>query len=56
MERIILQASSGKILTNGEVYSSILDLAEDIDPNTFYEISEEDYLAQIAAEKAAVLE
>jgi hypothetical protein len=56
MERIILQAPAGKILTNGEIYGRILYLADGIDPSTFYEITEEEYQAQIATERIDILE
>ena len=40
MERKILKASDGMILTNGEIYGSEIYLAEGVDASTFYEIPE----------------
>ena len=40
MERRILKASSGMILTNGEIYGTTIYLGKDIDESTFYEIPE----------------
>lgn len=40
MERKILKASDGMILTNGEIYGSEIYLAEGVDESTFYEILE----------------
>ena len=50
MERITLQASEGKILTNGEIYGKIIYLAEGMDSEAFYEITEEEY-AEILKEQ-----
>lgn len=40
MERRILKASSGMILTNGEIYGYTIYLGNDVDESTFYEIPE----------------
>ena len=40
MERRILKASSGMVLTDGEIYGTTIYLGKDIDESTFYEISE----------------
>ena len=40
MNRKILKASDGMILTNGEVYGSEIYLADGVDESTFYEIPE----------------
>lgn len=40
MERKILKASEGMVLTNGEIYGSEIYLAEGVDESTFYEILE----------------
>ena len=40
MERRILKASSGMILTNGEIYGTTIYLGKDVDESTFYEIPE----------------
>lgn len=42
--RNIITANESKVLTNGDVYGKVLYLAEGVDPNTFYEISDEEYL------------
>ena len=43
MERTILIASAGMILTDGTIYGSKIFLAEGRDPKDFYEISLEEY-------------
>lgn len=43
MNRKILKASDGMILTNGEVYGSEIYLAEGMDEASFYEITSEEY-------------
>lgn len=40
MERKILKASEGKILTNGEIYGAEIYLADGIDESSFYEVDE----------------
>ena len=40
MERRILKASSGMILTNGEIYGTTIYLGKDVDESAFYEIPE----------------
>ena len=40
MERKILKASEGMVLTNGEIYGSEIYLAEGVDASSFYEIPE----------------
>ena len=41
--RKILYADDGKVLTNGEVYGSIIHLAENDDGSDFYEITQEEH-------------
>ena len=41
--RIILYADEGKILTDGEIYGKQIYLADDIDANDYYEITEAEY-------------
>ena len=41
--RNILTAKEGKMLTNGEIYGKVIYLAEGMDENNFYEITEREY-------------
>ena len=43
MERRILNASNGMILTDGEIYGKTIYLAEDADESKFKEITLEEY-------------
>lgn len=40
MDRRILKASSGMVLTDGKIYGTTIYLGKDIDESTFYEIPE----------------
>lgn len=40
MERRILKASSGMMLTDGKIYGTTIYLGESVDESTFYEIPE----------------
>lgn len=51
MSRILIKASEGKILTDGEVYGREIFLAEGVDPSTFHEITEEEYEKLTAVEE-----
>ena len=44
-------AKEGCILTNGEIYGKMIYLAEGVDANTFYEITDEEYSAILAEEE-----
>lgn len=39
-----LIAREGMILTNGTIYGRIIYVADDVDINSFYEITEEEYI------------
>ncbi len=49
MERTVIKASEGMILTNGELFGREIFLAEGMDANAFTEITEAQY-AEIMAE------
>lgn len=54
MERKILTASGGMVLTDGKNYGRIIYLAEAADASAWYEIPEEEYIndEEITAEEA----
>jgi hypothetical protein len=39
----VLEASAGKVLTNGDIYGKIIYLAEGLDESSFHEITEAEY-------------
>lgn len=43
MSRKCLRATEGNIYTNGEIYGTLIYLAEGMDASAFYEISIEEY-------------
>lgn len=45
MERIVITATEGHILTDGNVYGKTLYLADGVDASAFYEITDEEYSA-----------
>lgn len=49
-ERIVIVASAGKVLTNGEIYGKQIFLAETASEADFYEITEEEYLRALEAQ------
>ena len=49
--RTILYADEGKILTDGEIYGKQIYLAVGVSPESFYEISEEEYSEIIKAKE-----
>ena len=55
MNRKILTATDGMVLTNGEIYAKVAYLAEGVDETTFYEITEEEYNKILEAQSAEEL-
>jgi hypothetical protein len=55
-KRIILTASEGHILTDGENYGRIVYLASGDDGNGWYEITEAEYKEKMADEEARLRE
>lgn len=51
MERIVLHADDGMVLTDGTVYGKIIYLAEGADPSAYRQITEAEY-EEITAETA----
>ena len=47
IERKVLYADQGKVLTNGEIYGKQIFLADGVSAGAFYEITDEEY-ARIA--------
>ena len=43
MERIVLTADEGMVLTDGTTYGKVIYLAEDADPATYYQITEAEF-------------
>jgi hypothetical protein len=54
MERKVLTASDGMVLTDGKTYGKIIYLAEGADASAWHEIPEEEYMndTEITAEEA----
>lgn len=50
-ERIPLKADVGMVYTNGTDYGTVIYLAEGVDPASYYKITEEEYLAAVAAKE-----
>ena len=55
MERVILRATQGKILTDGKIYGKTIYLAKGMDGSNFYEITEEEYQEIRAKEEEEAL-
>ena len=56
MERIILTANYGMVLTNGEIYGKEIYLAEGVSADSFHEITEAEYEAIKAQQEKEWLE
>ena len=52
MERVILRADDGMVLTNGTDYGVVIYLAVGADPNAYYQITEAEYNAIMESEQA----
>ena len=42
-QRITIYADSGKVLTNGEIYGTVIHLADGVSAESFYEIAQAEY-------------
>lgn len=56
MERTVLNASEGMVLTDGVTYGTKIYLADGRSKEEFYEITKEDYKKMLAQEMKAVEE
>ena len=46
--RIVIYADEGKVLTDGEIYGKQIFLAEGVNPDDFYEITNKEYENKVA--------
>lgn len=53
--RDCIEARDGFMLTNGEIYGKRIYLAEGVEKDAFYEITEEEYNAKMEAEAQEAL-
>jgi hypothetical protein len=51
MDRIVLTASEGMLLTNGEIYATRLELGDWDSPNNYREITMDEYNAILQREE-----
>ncbi len=51
--RKTITAADGHVLTNGEIYGTVIYLAEGVDASRFYEITREEYEAIFASEEVS---
>lgn len=56
VERIIITADEGKVLTNGEIYGTTIYLAEGMTSKGYYEITEAEYSALMEAEAEEIVD
>lgn len=42
-QRIVIYAEEGKVLTDGKTYGKQIYLAEGVSPDSYYEITDEEY-------------
>ena len=56
VERIVITADEGKVLTNGEVYGTTIYLEEGKTSQGYYEITEEEYNGIIEAEAEEIVD
>ena len=52
MERVILTADEGMVLTNGTDYGRVIYLAEGADPAAYHQITEAEYEAIVESDSA----
>ena len=50
-ERKVLKADEGMVLTNGTDYGRTIYLADGVDGSTYYQITEAEYFAFLAAQQ-----
>lgn len=50
MDRIVLEASEGMLLTNGEIYATRLELGDWDSPDNYREVSVEEYEKMLEAD------
>lgn len=51
---VVLYADEGKVLTNGKLYGTQINLAEGLDGSDFYEITEAEYEARQRKEEESL--
>ena len=54
MDLRVIGASEGKVLTNGEIYGRKIYLADNVNEEDFYEITEEEYQLIQTSEEAEI--